>query len=278
MPIVDAGPLSLSELLDRMFAIYRRYFPTLIGTTALPFLLLIPTGAIVGAGVFAAARSGRTPEDFFGIGIAAILVVYFVLIVAYTLSWIAVTAAVWEIQLGRKPTVRGSYRAAWRQLWKAILAGILIGLAIIAGSLMLIVPGVIFALAFSLTGPVILAEGAGPTIAMSRSWDLTKGYKGKVFVTWLICVGISFAMTYALQVPFLVVSAFTLKTGSGPIWYLILSNLCSVIGSILAAPLQTIGLCLIYYDARVRKEGFDLQMMIDSLAPASAAPPAPLAG
>jgi len=92
-------------------------------------------------------------------------------------------------------------------------------------------------------------------------------------------VGISLAMTYALQIPFLIASGFALKAGSAPIWYLILSNLCSVIGSILAAPLQTIGLCLIYYDARVRKEGFDLQRMIDSLAPpVSGAPQAQTLG
>ena len=44
----------------------------------------------------------------------------------------------------------------------------------------------------------------------------------------------------------------------------------------LPAPLLAIALCLIYYDARVRKEGFDLQRMLDALPPpAGGAPPAP---
>ena len=276
MPFIDTGPLSLSEILDRMFAVYRRYFLTLIGTTVLPFLLLIPAGTIAGAGMFAALRSGKNGVAAIGTSITAVLFIWVAYLAASCLSWIAVTAAVWEIQSGHKPTIRGSYRAAWRQLWKAVLAGILFGLVVMTGMILLIVPGVLFALAFSLIGPIILAEGAGPIEALSRSWDLTKGYKGKVFVICLICVGISWVMAYALQIPLLLASGLILKGGSAPIWFAILSGLCSVVGTILPAPLQTTGLCLVYYDARVRKEGFDLQRMIDSLAPPpSNAPQAP---
>ncbi len=267
MAISESGPLSLSEILDRMFAIYRRYFLTLIGTTILPFLLLIPVGAFVGAGMFAMFRSRTAPADIFGIGFGAILAVYFVFLIAYCVSWIAVTAAVWETQLGRTPTIRGSYQAAWRNLWQAVLAGVCFGLIVGIGMVFFIVPGVLLALALSLIGPIILAEGAGPIEALSRSWDLTKGYKGKIFVIWLICLGISMAMTYGLQIPMLVAAGLLFKGGSNPIWFAVISGLCSVVGSILPAPLQTTALCLVYHDARVRKEGMDLQRMIDTLAP-----------
>jgi len=39
-------------------------------------------------------------------------------------------------------------------------------------------------------------------------------------------------------------------------------------------PLATIALTLIYYDERVRKEGFDLQLMMASLQSGSAEPSA----
>jgi len=42
----------------------------------------------------------------------------------------------------------------------------------------------------------------------------------------------------------------------------------------LVGPLLTIALTLIYYDQRVRKEGFDLQLMMASLQPSSQAPAA----
>lgn len=279
MPLIETGPISLSELLDRMFAIYRKYFLTLLGTTVLPYLLLIPVGAVAGVGFFAAISAGSPNAFSLGTGVAAIFALYVFYAIAICFSWIAVTAAVWDIQLGRAPTIRGSYRAAWPHLWKAVLAGILFALAVVAGFILLVVPGVMLALAWSLIGPVIVAEGAGPVRAMGRSWDLTSGYKGKVFVIVLICSGIAWVMTYAFQIPMLIIAGLFIKGGSNPAWIMIVSALSGVVGGILPAPLQATGMCLVYYDSRVRKEGFDLQRMIDSLAPpVSAAPEAPLAG
>jgi ABC-type uncharacterized transport system permease subunit len=40
----------------------------------------------------------------------------------------------------------------------------------------------------------------------------------------------------------------------------------SFVGASLAGPLLTIALTLAYYDARVRKEGFDLELMMSNLA------------
>ncbi len=273
MPLIETGPISLSELLDRMFTIYRRYFLTLLGTTVFPYLLLIPVGAVAGVGMFAAISAGSANAFSLRTGVSAIFAVYAVYLAAICFSWIAVTAAVWDIQLGRAPTIRGSYRAAWPHLWKAILAGILFSVCVVAGFIFLVVPGVMLALAWSLIGPIIVAEDAGPTQAMSRSWDLTNGYKGKVFVVVLICAGITWVMTYALQFPMLIASSFFLKGGSSPAWILIISALAGVVGGILPAPLQATGMCLVYYDARVRREGFDLQRMIDSLAPRTSATP-----
>jgi hypothetical protein len=279
VPLIETGPISLSEILDRMFAIYRKFFLTLLGTTVLPYLLLIPVGAVAGVGVFAAISSGSSNAFRLGTGAGAIFLVYAVYGAAACYSWIANTAAVWDVQLGRVPTIRGSYREAWPHLWKAILAGILFSVCVVAGFILLVLPGVMLALAWSLIGPVIVAEGAGPIRAMSRSWDLTSGYKGKVFVIVLICAGIAWVMTYALQFPMLIASGYFLKGGSSPGWLLIITALSGVVGGILPAPLQATGMCLVYYDARVRKEGFDLQRMIDSLAPPASIPPqAPLAG
>jgi hypothetical protein len=48
----------------------------------------------------------------------------------------------------------------------------------------------------------------------------------------------------------------------------------------LAAPLLTIAMSIFYYDMRVKKEGFDLQMMMNPLGgaavPAASVPPAML--
>jgi hypothetical protein len=50
----------------------------------------------------------------------------------------------------------------------------------------------------------------------------------------------------------------------------------SFLGSVLAAPISTISFTLFYYDLRVRKEAFDLQMMMQAIGAGPAQ--APVAG
>jgi hypothetical protein len=46
---------------------------------------------------------------------------------------------------------------------------------------------------------------------------------------------------------------------------LVLMQVGSFLGSVLAAPISTISFTLFYYDLRVRKEAFDLQMMMQAI-------------
>jgi hypothetical protein len=158
---------------------------------------------------------------------------------------------------------------AWRHLGAAILAAILSALAMGAGFLLLIVPGIIVWLALSLVYPVIIAEDSSGADSLGRSWELTKGYRWKIFVAALVGFAVSAAITYGIQFPMLIISALVFPQNSAPIWFAIVSGLGSVLGAVLPAPLLAIAYCLIYYDARVRKEGFDLQRLLDELPPAA---------
>ena len=177
-------------------------------------------------------------------------------------------AAVWDIQTGRTPGIRRAYRSAWTHLGSAVIAGILSSMATAAGFVLLIIPGIIVWLALSLAYPIVVAEDTGGTDSLSRSWELTKGYRWKIFVAGLVYIAVSVAITYGIQLPVILASAFVFTAGSAPIWFAVVSALSSILGAVLPAPLLAIGLCVIYYDARVRKEGFDLQRLLDELPPA----------
>ena len=74
--------------------------------------------------------------------------------------------------------------------WKFLGASILFGLAIGVGVLLLIVPGIIFALMFLFTTFTVIDRELGPIEAMKESNRITRGYKwpllGFVIVLWLI--------------------------------------------------------------------------------------------
>jgi uncharacterized membrane protein len=54
---------------------------------------------------------------------------------------------------------------------------------VIVGSVLLVVPGIILSLMFAVAVPVAVIEGRGPIAALKRSSELTKGYKGLIFMT-----------------------------------------------------------------------------------------------
>jgi uncharacterized membrane protein len=268
---LDLGPLKLGEILDRMFVIYRRNFLLLFSISGLPFLCLLPLVLIaVFSGSFKIFNSQQVPTPAaVWTMVEVTFAVVIIVILGGLVSWLATTAAVWQLQMGGQPTIRKVYRVAWHKFGAAFLAAMVIAAALFAGYLLLLVPAVFVALEVCLTLDAIVAEDVGAFKAISRSHELISGYRGRVFVAWLVCYAVSTAVGYAMVIPpFIGVLAY-IQTGSIPGWLIAILVLAYFLALTVPAPLLAIVLCLIYYDARVRKEGFDLQRLLDELPPAA---------
>jgi uncharacterized membrane protein len=271
---LDLGPLKLGEILDRMFVIYRRNFLLLFSISGMPFLCLLPLALIaIFSGSFKIfnpqnPQTAPTPDQIMSF-VAVAIVAAITLMVGMLASWLATTAAVWQLQMGGQPTIRKVYRVAWHKFGAAFLASIVIGAALFAGYLLLVVPAVFVALEVCLTLSAIVAEDVGAFKAISRSHELISGYRGRVFVAWLVCYAVSTVVSYALVIPPFMGVMFYIPGGSLPGWLIAILILAYFLAVTVPAPLLAIVLCLIYYDARVRKEGFDLQRLLDELPPAA---------
>jgi uncharacterized membrane protein len=72
------------------------------------------------------------------------------------------------------------------------LAGqILVGITVLVGLVLLVVPGVIAAIAFLFASYLIVDKGRGPIVAMKESWRITKGHWWKLFLLLLAVVGLN---------------------------------------------------------------------------------------
>ena len=67
-----------------------------------------------------------------------------------------------------------------------VAAYLLVGFGTLFGLILLIVPGLIFAIGMQMVFYVIVYEGLGPIDAMTRSWELTDGNKLNIFVILLV--------------------------------------------------------------------------------------------
>lgn len=114
--------------------------------------------------------------------------------------------------------------------------------------------------------PAMLIEDIGPVRAMGRSWRLAKGRTGPILWILILTTLIQLVFVLVFQAPFWVASALTgSKSGIMPLSLSLPMTISEGIAGAIGGPLIMIGLVLLYYDARVRTEAFDLQLMMASL-------------
>jgi hypothetical protein len=70
--------------------------------------------------------------------------------------------------------------------WPIGLAGLMFYLGVVGGTILLIVPGLMLATAWSVSMPALAAEGLSPRRAFGRSLELTRGHRWMVFALSLI--------------------------------------------------------------------------------------------
>jgi hypothetical protein len=270
----DLRPLTLGELLDRTFFLYRKNFILFVGIVALPSLLLL---AFQLAGVelqslhLLLGPAARIPW---------LLATWVVSLGVTAASQGATVIAVSHVHLGRPVTIAESFAGIkGRILYIAlIMIGYWIGIGV--GLVLLIVPGIILLLMWALTIPVAVIEDTGLRDSVNRSAELTKGHRGRVFVIGLLFLILLYVVYMIWEIPIFAIMGFMARGHrlvSIPLWTQLAVPVGNFFSQCLATPLMTIGFSLLYYDERVRKEAFDLQHMmsdLDSLQPIAV----PLAG
>lgn len=99
-------------------------------------------------------------------------------------------------------TETATLRDLWnpKPFWRYAGVSILGGAAILLGFVLLIVPGIIIALAFSLAGLLVIEKGLGPIEALKESVRLTKGHRLALFKLSLANIGINILGVCALVV------------------------------------------------------------------------------
>jgi hypothetical protein len=273
MPAVDLRPLSLGEILDRTFTLYRRHFLLFLGISAIPQLLILAMNlaqTLFLTVPHAASRpvGGQIPRGpssgLLAFGVAGFLVAIVIYMVAYLFAQGGTIYAVSDLYLGRPTTIGASLRRMWGQLANLFGVSFLNGCVILIGTIFLIIPGVYLACRLITCVPAALLEDLGARESLERSFDLTKDNAGRAFVIYFLFVAMLYAVNLLFMIPFGVALAFAAKDPSLARLALVLMQVGTFLAAILVNPFFLIATSVFYYDLRVRKEGFDLQLMLNS--------------
>jgi hypothetical protein len=251
--------MNTPELLDRAFFLYRKHFLLFIGIAVLPNLVLLMF-QLVQVGMQSSSTTTAVMKFL------ALLITLLANLVTMSAVQAATVVAVSDVHLGRTSGIGAAY-ARMRDCWFDILLVIIIvGILVVIGFILLIVPGILIALSRSLAVPVAVIEKQGPLDSMHRSSQLTEGSRGAIFVILLLVSVINIVVSIIFQVPIAIVAGLSHMLGPNVgLGANVLIQIADFLSSTLVMPLSTIAISLVYYNQRVRKEGFDLQFMMSSL-------------
>lgn len=311
-------PMSTSQVLDRTFHLYRNHFLLLAGISALPpaVLLLAQAGFVLLTLIPGPKLDFFLSEAALVLGIIALVVAY---LVALAFATGATVYAVSRVHLGQAATIRESYRVIRPLLWRivrivvsvavrftgAAAAAVAVGaipvflmtrfgrtdpLVAWVGGLLTLVAVIVciiwairFYCSYQLAVPVCVLEKRSAVDCLKRSRFLSKG-KGvqRILLVLFLSAILTYVLSLALSLPVIILTMTSgpARTPSLAIPVAIWDYISGFVAGVLAGPIVTIALALLYYDERVRKEAFDLQLMMEAMgqqqasqaATASAAP------
>jgi uncharacterized membrane protein len=139
-----------------------------------------------------------------------------------------------------------------------------------------IIYAIFMALRYSLSVPACVVENLKARKAIRRSTKLSKGARGRIFLLGLLIFIIQFGLVFATQF-FFVAAAFNQPGHMLPVWMQVLQQIVGFFTNTFLGPILATGLALFYYDQRVRKEGYDIEWMMQQAGMVVAPPAAPLA-
>jgi hypothetical protein len=272
MAQLDLRPLALGEILDRTFSLYRRHFMLFLGITAIPNLLVLAYNLattmmtkfpVAPVPVPAEQLQARAPSGLFALGFGGAIIALLIYWIVYLFAQGGTVYAVSELYLGRTTTIRESLGRVRGQILNLMGVTLLNGLAVMGAMIFFIIPGIYVACRLVTCVPAALLEDLGPRSSLERSFKLTKDNAGRAFVIFLLYMILIWAAASLLTWPFAAGLVASLKDPAMLRIWLALTQVGSFVAGVLVGPFLTIATSVFYYDLRVRKEAFDLQLMMN---------------
>jgi len=283
--------MQVGDILDEVFFLFRKEFVLLVGVAAVIYVPYYILETLAGIGRPLEMGAARW-------GLLLLQVAILQQIVAGALSY-----AVSEKHLGRQASVGNSYRFIARRavslIATLVLAGFvellpfavgtaigvgliasgvavlhtstLLTIAAIVAGIPLMLAGLVFttflAVRFMVVLPVFVIEGVSGVSALRRSSKLVAGFGLKVLGVVMLSQLIVGLLTAAVSVPPQIAMQFAASAGrQGAVTALFgLSEVLEAVASSILVPVVALTYVLIYYDLRIRKEGFDLEILAQDL-------------
>jgi hypothetical protein len=262
-PLPERG---LSGIVEELFRIYSGNFFQLLGLVAIPSVPLLFLSVTLNWYV------SVSPLEQAGEILFAFLLTISVVVVSILVSILMpalVAYGVAQQYLGKIINIGSAFRFVFHRLGSLVGAAFLVGLAVLAMAITIIgIPAAIyFGLTWSFVLQVVVLEGSGARKSLSRSSFLVKNNWWRVLGILLILVLIGSVLSAAAEglVGFTAGWVGEAAGASGVLKEQVV-GFAGGLARIIFTPVTLIGATLLYFDLRVRKEGYTVGLMAQELS------------
>jgi len=228
----------VGRCLSRSAGILRRNFVSFI---TLSFIFTIPS--MVLEFLFSDTENLSDSKDMQVLIGAAVYFVQFIL--SYLVNATIVYGVISDLR-GQRATVVDAINRGLPMLLPVLIVAIISSISMVFGFVLFVIPGIVIMTMLWFSVPVVVAERSGIFASLSRSTQLSKGYRWKILGLILITLVITYITDFiGISVPLAILdfSIVDIKT--------YLEILSKVIRSIIFAVISA----LAYHDVRIAKEG-----------------------
>jgi hypothetical protein len=211
----------------------------------LALVALLPSALLMLAVSGSAAGLGPSP-NIQGASLGILLIDVPLGILCYALSLAGTLYGALQDMRGRPFELGAAFGVAFSRFFPVLGATICFGFAIMLGSILLVVPGMMVLAACYVALPACVMEGLGPFESLSRSTALTKGHRWKVFGIFVVIVVVSAVIGGLLGVVSMAIG--------GPVAAMVVN----FVWNAFYAAYNSVAIAVMYHDLRVLKEGIDI--------------------
>ena len=285
-------PMRTGEILDTTFSFYRNHFLLFLGIAAVHFFGSLVKYSL--EGFFSSSGLPRIIPNFVNIPF----------VIVSTGAVIIVTAAIYLGEnITSTAALQQTLRRFWHLLachliWVLVATIPFISLSFLVPFMLrgtplvsiLFIPlsiapfSIYFAVRWGFIAETLLLEKTNVQNAFKRSSELVRGRWGRVFGILVLILLLSAAIHYILEISLGMIFVLAkaaggtdLKTviqwavmetelGSGSLLFYAIMTSTDLILKTFIFPIWVIGVVLLYFDQRIRKEGFDIERQIDNTA------------
>jgi len=266
-------PRRVGEILDAAIKLYVGNARVLIGAVA---AVIVPLQLIYGIVLLSAYTNAQdVATGFAGIGsgpltpaeaharLGAQAIGFVMGLIGDSLVLAACVKALSDAYLGQQPSVEDSLRFGLRRLPALIVQVILRFILYAIFFVALIIPGIWLYGALAVAVPALVIERTGPIASLNRSRRLVKGSWWRTAAVILVAALIT---AFAQGLIGGVLTGVALASSNPSLLFAVMITvLATIVSAVLLQPFAAAVTTVLYYDLRIRREGYDLELLAEEL-------------